>query len=109
MLRHSSIFLTEEEKSGEEAGDDELPPELPDQIQSYQVKWDYELLPELPDQIQSDQVKGNDELPLSFPTRFSYQVQEMGWATHSALWGGGGELPDEIKGCLHLIRFRTIR
>jgi hypothetical protein len=37
--RHSSIFLTEEEKTGEEAADDdELPPQLPQQIQSYQVK-----------------------------------------------------------------------
>merc|ERR1719477_365918 len=34
--RHSSIFLTEEEKSGEGDDDDEEMPELPDVMESYQ-------------------------------------------------------------------------
>jgi hypothetical protein len=33
--RHSSIFLTEEEKTGEEAGEGDL---LPEEIKSFQVK-----------------------------------------------------------------------
>jgi hypothetical protein len=35
FCRHSSIFLTEEEKTGEEAGEDDL---LPEEIKSFQVK-----------------------------------------------------------------------
>lgn len=34
--RHSSIFLTEEEKSGEGDDDDDEMPELPDVMESYQ-------------------------------------------------------------------------
>merc|ERR1719383_918903 len=34
--RHSSIFLTDDEKSGESSLDDDMLPELPDEIESYQ-------------------------------------------------------------------------
>ena len=55
FCRHSSIFLTEEEKDGDAAmEDDELPP-LPDKIESYQVKME-DKLPPLPDKIESYQV-----------------------------------------------------
>ena len=37
LFRHSSIFLSEEEKSGDETVEEDELPTLPEEIQSYQV------------------------------------------------------------------------